>query len=170
MDGASSATNAALRSATDDDGTVALLEALRDADVDPDAAQRLGAQLSGAHVVANREESARESERLLTENEVERVIHERESGRLCDGHIQAIAQETVGRSDRDPRPRHPPDERRKLRAAGEVAADLKTLGVDGRGIEALTTASARASVDIESDDSETDGSEGIRESVGKLLS
>lgn len=168
MDSASSATSAALQSAQDDDGTVALLEALRDPDVDDRLASRLGAELSGAHVVANREERAREAERLLTQNEVERTLAERESGRLCSGNVLSVAQQTIGRRDRSPKPPHTPDEKRQIRAAGDVAASLKTLGVDGRGIDALTTASAEASVDIESDDEETD--EGIGDSIGGLLS
>ena len=126
------------------------LQQIRDADVDSRVhdwiADELGPVLSGAHVTANEEDHHRHRARWLNQNKAERMLAEREPGRLLKErpHLLAISQGVHIRDDKEPRQRFLSDEKRAVRDAHDVSTALMSLGVDATGLESVTTATTEA--------------------------
>lgn len=126
------------------------LQQLQDPDVDSDVhdwiEDELGPVLSGAHIIANEEEQHRHRARWLNQNKAERMLAEREPGRLLKEHphLLRISQGVHQRDDKDMREPFLSDEKRAARDAHDVATALMSLGVDATGLESVTTATTEA--------------------------
>jgi hypothetical protein len=68
------------------------------------------------------------------------VVAERESGRLCNGRRLEIAQRVHRRDDKTAQGQLTIDEKRAVRNAFQAVTDYKSLAIQGKGIDALTTA------------------------------
>lgn len=126
------------------------LQQLQDPDVDTDVhdwiEDELGPVLSGAHVIANEEEQHRHRARWLNQNRAERMLAEREPGRLLKDHphMLAVAQGVHKRPDKEKREPFLSTEKRAVRDGHDVATALMSLGVDATGLESVTTATTEA--------------------------
>lgn len=121
-------------------------ETIRDPDLGTKYEQDLGPDTSKAHAVSNLDEDARERVYWKTLNRAERRISESEPGFLLkeNPYLLALAQDAekpdgIQRADSKPLTA---SERRKVRGSYEVSNALKQLGVDSKGLDALTTATA----------------------------
>lgn len=117
----------------------------------------LGAKGSRAHVLGNRPEEYAEQQMLLNQNQAERMIAEREPGRLQKKNpvIYALSQgldplnsQDVQQLDQVDWLDHPEAvvpieldrERRQYRDLAEVLTTRETLAIEGEFVDALTTA------------------------------
>ncbi len=121
-------------------------ETIRDPDLGRKYEKDLGPDTSKAHAVSNLSEDARERVYWKTLNRAERRVTESEPGFLLkeNPYLLALAQnaekpEGIQRADSKPLTS---SERRKVRGSYEVSNALKQLGVDSKGLDALTTATA----------------------------
>lgn len=129
------------------------LKQLQDADVDTDLFDWLedefGPVFSGAHILGNRSEHYEHQQELLNRNKVERMVAERDPGRLLreNPKMNALAQGIQG-THTHPDPTQNPAYRgpltsrkqRVIRDAGEVMTNRETLSIDARGLDAVATA------------------------------
>jgi hypothetical protein len=121
------------------------LDQLQDPDVDTEQYQfvenLMGPRLSGQHILGNLSEEHEERNRWALEAAQERLITEGNPGRLCKGSLRKIAAGVHRREDRDHvQSELTTDERRVIRDAHDVAERMTSLSIDGKGIDALTTA------------------------------
>ena len=129
------------------------LKQLQNPDVDTDlwdwVKDELGPTLSGAHILGNRDDHFEEQQELLNMNKVERLVAERSPGRLLRENPRMLAQaqgitgtEEYPDPTDNPKFREPltPREERVLRDAAEVMTTRQTLSIDGRGVDAVSTA------------------------------
>jgi len=129
------------------------LKQLQEPDVDSDLwdwlEDEIGPALSGSHILGVRDESYEEQQHLLNRNKAERWVSERTPGRLLreNPHMLAQAQGVTGwrqseGPESDPEFREPLTSRKKrvLRAAAEVVTTKETMAIEGRGIDATSTA------------------------------
>jgi hypothetical protein len=124
---------------------------LRNIDIDSDeypwVEDRLGPLQSGAHLIANRSEDYENETRWLDKNRAERLVSEREPGRLCRGKTLEIAQ-GVHKNPRKTAPEpNTPDQRRVMRDALEAVTNFKSLGIDTAGLSSVTEATAVSRVE-----------------------
>jgi len=167
MQQASASNKAALQQAVQNNGDVQLLESLRRTDINVDWVEdKIGAELSGIHAVANKRDGSARRDEMLDRNKTERVGAEHDPGRLCRGRTREIAQQVVDRPDRGTRSPLTQDERRQLRAAMRAASSQKSLGEDAKGLDAVTTARAETSVEVEDDEDDKDS---VTSRVGGFL-
>jgi hypothetical protein len=119
---------------------------LRDPDVDSEkfdwVEQDLGPLFSGAHLIGNRDEQYEREAKWTNMAEAERIIAEGKPGRLCKGPLLEIAQQVHRRPDKSATDPYSLDERRVIRDAFEASTSLKSLSVDAKGLESVTTATA----------------------------
>ena len=129
------------------------LAQLQDADVDTDlwdwVEAELGPVLSGSHILGQRDESYEEQQSLLNRNVVQRVIAERNPGRLLRDNPKMLAQaQGIECDDQHTDPtKHPsfrdpltPRKKRVIRQAAEVITTRQTLSIGGRGVDAVSSA------------------------------
>lgn len=129
------------------------LKQLQDADVDTDVfdfiEDEYGPVFSGAHIIGNRSEHFEEQQDLLNRSKAERMVAEATPGRLlaANPHMHALAQGIRGTADYpdptdNPAYRAPASsvEKRVFRDASEVATSRETLAIEGRGLDAVATA------------------------------
>jgi hypothetical protein len=129
------------------------LQELKDADVDSDVfdwiSDELGPLLSGAHILGNRGEHYEEQQELLNKNKVERLIAEGTPGRLLRenpamaAQAQGVTGWTLAEGPHDHPDYRPPlasQDRRVLRDLAEVLTTRETLAIEGRGLDAVATA------------------------------
>jgi hypothetical protein len=125
---------------------------LQDADIDTALfdwlEDEIGAPTSGAHIIGNRGEHYEEYAELADKNWAERIIAERTPGRLLRENpmMLALSQGIRGTEDhedptKNPRYRKPltAKKKRALRDAAEVLTNRKSLSIDGRGLDAVST-------------------------------
>jgi hypothetical protein len=120
------------------------LDRLRDLGLDtsdfPRMSSRLGPAGADSHLIGNRSEEYEREIKWLDQNRAERVVAERESGRLCNGRRLAIAQRVHQRDDKSVQGQLTIDEKRAIRNAFQAVTDYKSLAIGAKGIDALTTA------------------------------
>jgi hypothetical protein len=134
------------------------LEAIQDPDVDTPVhdwlSAELGPVLSGAHVLGERPPEYGEVADLLEGNAAERYIAERSPGRFLreDPELLAIAQDVHGVDD--PAFRAPIDSarRRVVREAHDVAAQRKTMSIDGAGRDTVGAVQTETKTNRRSDE------------------
>jgi len=121
-------------------------EEIRDSDLEGKYDRDVGPETSKAHAVANLEESDNERIYWKTLNRAERRMVESKPGFLLKENpgLLAVAQDAIKDRDYQHADTAPltSSEKRKMRSAYDVSRALKSLGVDGRGLDALTTATA----------------------------
>ena len=108
----------------------------------------LGAKASRAHTLGHREEHFGEQQELLNANEAERMIAEREPGRLLKKNpvVLAVYQGVDSLSDPDAvAPIEHDRERRQYRDVMELATTHESLAIEGRYLDALTKATTETS-------------------------
>jgi hypothetical protein len=121
------------------------LEAIQNADVDSEVwdwlSDELGPVLSGAHILGERPRSYALEADLLEANAAERVIAESTPGRYLreDPELLAIAQDVNGVDDPQFRDPVGSQDRRAIRDAYDVAAQRKTMSIDGAGRDTVGT-------------------------------
>lgn len=137
------------------------LDKLGDPDVDstdyPTLSEDFGPDFSLSHILANKDEEDLQRDLWLTENEIERIIHEHEPGRLCDGPFAALMQGVHNRPDRPRFGTLTGDEQRKIREAGKVKYSRLTLGT-GTGVDSVSK--IQTVNEIDRGESESDGDAG----------
>jgi hypothetical protein len=101
---------------------------------------RLGPLGAGAHLIGNRGPQYEREAKWLDANSGERIISEREPGRLCRGRLLTIAQRVHLREDKETVKPNTPDERRVVRDSMEAVTNFKTLGIEATGLSKLTDA------------------------------
>lgn len=136
-----------------------LLDRIRQLGVDSDeydwVEEELGPEFADIHAVANRRRSYERKAEYLDENLVERFIAENNPGRLLrqNPDMLAVAQGVHKREGKEVREPMTSDERRVARSAGEAMTNKKSLGVDNKGLEAITTATTeRRTVNSQDED------------------
>jgi hypothetical protein len=134
------------------------LEAIQRPDVDSEVhdwlSAELGPVLSGAHVLGERPPEYAEQADLLEQNAAERYIAERTPGRFLrqDPELLAVAQDVHGVDD--PAFRAPVDSgrRRVVRDAHDVAAQRKTMSIDGAGRDTVGAVQTETKTNRRSDE------------------
>lgn len=121
-------------------------ETIRDPDLEDKYERDVGPDVSKAHAVANLDDADKERNYWLTKNRTERRITESRAGMLLKENpgLLAVAQQArkpSGIEAADSKPMTT-KERRKMRGSYEVSHSIKSLGVDAKGLESLTTATA----------------------------
>lgn len=129
------------------------LKQLQEADVDTDVfdwiEDEYGPVFSGAHIIGNRGEHYEDQQDLLNRSKAERMVAESTPGRLLveNPRMHALAMGIRGtREMPDPtdheKYREPASsvEKRVIRDAMEVATSRETLAIEGRGLDAVATA------------------------------
>ena len=121
-------------------------ETIRDPDLEKKYEEDIGPDVSKAHAVANRDSTERDRIYWKTLNKRERRIAESNPGFLLKENpmLLALAQdarkpEKIALADSQPLTSK---EKRKMRGSFEVSEAIKSLGIDNRGLESLTTATA----------------------------
>ena len=142
-DASKAATQLATQQAQETTKNPEFLDKLRDPDVNNSELynwleDEIGPALSGAHIIANRGPAYEQEIKWLNLNKSERIIAEGNPGRLCSDSILAVAQGVVGRPDKDVVTKRTQDERRVVRDAMDVATSLQSLGVENRGLKAVS--------------------------------
>lgn len=143
------------------------LNELRDPDVDSDVfgwmEDEFPTWFSGAHIVGNRQKDYETYAELLMANKRERAFAEANPGRLIRNKPYLLAIEQDVDSPDSPHFREPmrSPERRVVYGASDVATNLMSLSVEGRGIDATSTATTESRV------VKNDSEEGNK-TVGKL--
>lgn len=120
--------------------TPEFLEEFRDTDFPEWVEEELGPETSQVWAIANETRSDHRRHRWLNENRSERVISEHEPGRLCRGPLLELAQGVNDRPDIGVATDQTDRERRHVREAEEAKTALQSLGVEGRGLSAVTEA------------------------------
>lgn len=125
------------------------VDKLRDLGIDteeyPGLSKRLGPLQAGVHLIGNRSEEYEREIKWLDQNRGERMIAEREPGRLCKGRLREIATRVHERDDDDEKEvpdRLMMDERRAYRDAMEAVTNFKALAIGSTGLSSLTDATA----------------------------
>lgn len=155
----SAATQAAARTIDENIQNPQFFQQLRDADIDSQdfdwLESEIGPELSGSHLIGNRDEDYEQEVRWLTPNSAERTLAEGTPGRLCRGSTLKIAQGVHGRDDKDMKRRYTSDERRAVRGGFEAAANYKSLAVRAQGLKSVTQATAVSRVEKEEPESDS---------------
>jgi len=145
------------------------LAQLQQADADSDAydwiEEELGPIFSGAKILGNRSPSHRRRRMWLNRNKAERVITEHKTGRLCKGDVARIAHDLHRRDDvalSDVCDPMPTDERRVVRDSMEIATNMESLSVGGRGLKAASE------VTVQSKTEKVEAEEGEKSLVDKV--
>jgi hypothetical protein len=121
-----------------------------------------GPVFSGAKILGNRAPHHRDRRMWLNRNKAERMIAEHERGRLCKGEVAEIAYRVHHRDDRELSDVADPmttDEKRAIHDAMEIATNMESLAVKGRGLKAaseVTVQSKTEKVEQEEDESIVD--------------
>lgn len=128
------------------------LDKLQDPDVDRSELHNwiedeFGPLLSGAHIIANRSSGYERERKWLNENKGERIIAERNPGRLCKGPIKRIAQKIHRRTDKEPLYEFTQDEKRIVRDSMDVVTNRQSLSIGARALKAITEATAVSKVE-----------------------
>ncbi|SNZ06149.1 hypothetical protein SAMN06269185_1066 [Natronoarchaeum philippinense] len=145
------------------------IDKFRDPDVPEWLEEELGAELSGVWPLANETAEDHRRHRWLNENKADRVIAEQNAGRLCRGPLLELAQNVNTRPDETAKMGQTDWERRQTREAEGVKTAMQSLGKDGRGVSALTEATAVYRREQGGDDS-SGGSKGrVRKTLGKVF-
>ena len=129
----------------------------------------LGPDLSRAHILANKTKADLRRHRFLNENEMERIEHDHNPGRLCKGPFAAMMQGVHDRPDQPVKKPLTQDEKRKIRQAGEVKYSRQTLGEDKAGLKAVSEITTNTHVDRPGGDDSSDGGR-IRGAIGRVFS
>lgn len=121
-------------------------ETIRDPDLEDTYQKDIGPEVSKAHAVANRAQGERDRIYWKTVNKRERRIAESNPGFLLQENplLLSLAQ-GANKPDKMSQVSSVPlttKEKRKMRGSYEVSEAIKSLGIDNRGLEALTTATA----------------------------
>jgi hypothetical protein len=142
---------------------------LRDLDIDTEQFEQLEAKLgplgSGAHLIANRSEEYEREIKWLDRNRAERMLAERQSGRLCNGKTLEIAQKVHDKEGKEVREDYGSHERRAVRDAMEAVTNFKTLGIETAGLSSVTEATAVSRVE----QSEEETSKSRLERAGDMI-
>lgn len=123
-----------------------LADKIRDPDVDTDrhdgVEDEMGAFLSRQFAFGNRPPSYEEESELLAENYAERVLIEKTPGRLLRENpvINAVMQGVDGPEDPEFVEPTSPGDLRAIYQAASVGANMRSLAVKSKGIDALMTA------------------------------
>lgn len=126
---------------------------IQDPDVDTDlfdwVEDEFGPVFSGAHILGDRGEYFEQQQEMLNRNKVERMVAERNPGRLLreNPRMLALAQGIRG-TEQHPDPTKNPafreplttKKQRVIRDAAEIATTRQTLGIEGRGLDAVANA------------------------------
>jgi len=125
---------------------------LQEPDIDTDLFDwlhdEIGPVASGAHILGNRAEYYEEYATLKNQNKAERLVAEREPGRLLKQNPAMLAQsQGVTGWAQGEGPASQPDYRapltskkkRALRDAMEVLTNRQTMSIDARGLDAVST-------------------------------
>lgn len=126
-----------------------------DTDKYPWIENELGAKSSSAHILGNRPRHYVAQQELLNRNHAERMIAEREPGRLLKKNpiVNVVWQGVEGEDDVDyVAPIRHSEERRQYRDAAEVLTTRESLAVEGKGLDSLTTASTETRVRKDNDE------------------
>lgn len=130
------------------------LSKLQDPDIDTEAfdflESELGPLTSGAHIIGNRGPHYEEYSEMLDRNRIERVIAERNPGRLMRENPRMLAlsqgvrgwKKGVDKSeweDMGYRPPLTPRMKRAIRSAADVITNRHSLAIEGRGLDAVST-------------------------------
>lgn len=145
-----------------------------DTEMYPWLENELGAKASRAHVLGNRPEEFVEQQGLLNRNLAERMISEREPGRLLKKNpsVLAVWQGIDGLDENleidDPDFNAPithSRERRQYRALAELLTTRESLAVEGRFVDALTKATTETQVRNEREEEKS----GVKGRVSKFF-
>lgn len=121
-------------------------DTVRDPDLPQEYEQDLGPDVSKAHAVANLASDARERIYWLNKNKRERRIVESSPGHLLKENpkMLAIAQEAEQPDGMEHAASEPmtAGSKRRMRGSYDVSHGMKTLGVEGEGLSALTDVSS----------------------------
>jgi len=140
------ATQSAVRSVEERRENPELADKIRDPDVDTDrhdgVEDEMGAFLSRQFAFGNRPSAYEEASELLAANYAERLIIEKTPGRLLREHplINAVMQRVDGADDPEFVEPLQPGDLRSIYQAAAVGANIRSLAVNGKGIDALMTA------------------------------
>lgn len=133
------------------------LKQLQDPDVDSDlwdwVEDEVGPPLSGSHILGVRDPSYERRQMLLNKNKTERLVSERSPGRLLRENPRMLAQaQGIEATEQYPDPTNNPQfrkpltarKKRVLRASEEVMTNRQSLSIEGRGVDAVSTATVES--------------------------
>ena len=141
-----------------------LIQELSEADVlDAESGLKdiLGVDFGRTHILAQKEEEDVWRNRWLNENEADRIIHERNPGRLCKGPFLELAQRV---NDRDTSAQKPLTNqgKRKVRQGLQHKTAYQTMAKNGKTFQGLTEIVTTSKVERD------DGGDGDRGRLGKV--
>lgn len=172
----SASTNESVRRAAEDvvERRDNFLEKLGNPQVDSDGfenlSQVLGPDLSISHILAAKDDDDLQRDLWLTENEIERLLHEHNPGRICSEHpdIAALMQGVHDKPDKARLLDLTAEERRKIREAGRVKYSRHTLGT-GEGMDAVSKIQTVNEINRGGSRDEEESSGRVRGAIGRVF-